>query len=1332
MNSQRPRHSSLPRPLEPLIRSPWALKWLRRLGVAFSLLLILAAVGIAWAFETGRAADALRSRMLSELKHRCGVDAEFSAFRVTALSREVELEDLRLTSDNGELLLAVEEAIVSIQLAPMFYGRIQLGRVALLAPEATLVFEDGVIANVPACVQPAPVPRPSRPTLPLALGVSELAIERGTVRIRHGDDVSVDLNDIGVSVDRAGSGGARVAVGVDDVKVMLDDRSLTIQRFRLLGRLEGLLTQPRALTVEALEVVAEKRMRIEGRGSVDLVGPVFDVRFGVDVPLDLLPRYVPRAPTISGNVGLRVHLTGQPSDPRARGELDLEDIQVDAYGPFDAARLTFVVDRSGLDVLNLDVRHGGRVRGSARLRFEEGLPFEASVEAERLSLARLLHALNVPHPWVDFRGSGPTSVRGTLAPVNLEGPFDFQVDDLVVYDRGFDAPEVANLGRDEVPEQYVLLRSLPSRVTGRWRFEPRGLHFRESEVVADGSFGQVNADIGFAQRPHRVEVSFQPLDFRDVGPIAGVRFEGDGAVQGELRITPGQKPEGDARLDLSGFTIEDIPFGWVRGGLAYRRGKQLDFNQVKGLLGESKYTGRAQVTIEPGTPVDLDLEVLEGRVEDLIIPFGLRDDDWGRPTGAFTGSGQLAGPLLSLTGPIEFKGRGLAVAGESIQSVDCGLDLDQGAIRVRRFVARKGQAEVVGLGGYDPKSKRMSVHAWTRKGRLTDIDYIADAFPALTGGLDVDLRLEGAVGSSEGRYVVDLRDVRVGELLLGDAQVEGPIRGTELSVGAQLFSGQGRASGTVDLTPGYPYDLRFEATELPAITAFATLAGRSFSGVVGGQGRLAGRIDRWATTRGEVDLRLLHLEGFGLTLDAPRPARLTIERGTVETERLELVGAASEVIASGAVGPRTVDVSLDGQLDLSILETFVPQLEQSSGSLEIDAGLNGDWSGVSMVGRASLRRGFVQVSWVEEAIKDLEADFTFSQRSILLERSRSRWAGGQVTARGRTTVGTDGLTGMAVNVEIDDARPRILLPAADATGEVDAVLRLTGGPARFRLSGRIDAGRALLEPKVELRDLVNYRSPPTAYDPRAEILDVDVLVRSGDPIRVKSDAVDFGLVGDLRLSGTNERPGILGSTRVQSRGRVNFLGRNYTFESGTIDFRDRYAFGPRYDLSLLAEVCEARVNVRIDGTLESFDTVYSSSPEMDQRDIISCLLRGIRVSDIDDQRAGGAFAGNTLLKLSGVDQEVKKVLPVDAIDVTTEFSSQAREYQPYVLVAKDLNFLASSARLEYSTSLLQTDDQRAALRVRLTPGLNLQLGWTSSIDVPLGDWGLDLKYRWEF
>ena len=430
------------RQFRPLIKRYRFTPWLTAAAVGLGLTFIAGVIAVSWAFETGRAVEVVRQQIIDELRTRCEVHAEFDELTITPLDRQLRLTQLELTDLEGAPLLSVEEALVSVRLIPVFYGRLQLSRVALLAPAATLRLSEGGIANLPKCVQPPPSSSDARSALPIALGVSELTIERGAVTLVYPDGPTIDLDEIGVTIEREPTGGTGVAIGVDDVEVTWPGKALTVQRFRLLGHLEGLLTQPRALVVDTLDIVAAEELRIRGRGSLDLVGPVFDLELDVDVPVGLVSRYVDAVPDASGRVELAVHVTGTPLSPRARGEIELSDLRVGRYGPFDRARLVAVVDLEGLEISELDVRHEGRVRGEARLRFEKGLPFEAAVVADDLSLAPLLHALDVRSPWADFRATGPTSVRGTLVPVDLMGPFDFEVRDLVVFDRGFDAPEI--------------------------------------------------------------------------------------------------------------------------------------------------------------------------------------------------------------------------------------------------------------------------------------------------------------------------------------------------------------------------------------------------------------------------------------------------------------------------------------------------------------------------------------------------------------------------------------------------------------------------------------------------------------------------------------------------------------------------------------------------------------------------------------------------------------------------------------------------------------------------------------------------------------------------
>lgn len=249
-----------------------------------------------------------------------------------------------------------------------------------------------------------------------------------------------------------------------------------------------------------------------------------------------------------------------------------------------------------------------------------------------------------------------------------------------------------------------------------------------------------------------------------------------------------------------------------------------------------------------------------------------------------------------------------------------------------------------------------------------------------------------------------------------------------------------------------------------------------------------------------------------------------------------------------------------------------------------------------------------------------------------------------------------------------------------------------------------------------------------SYLPSSEILSFGLDLRLIHGVVVKNENIDLKLKGDLQFTGTNERPGLLGSLSLEPGGRLNFVGREYQSLGGLVQFTERTRFDTQYDVSFQTSACDALIQVDLKGGMQDVSTRYSSSPDMPQEDISSCIVRGIRRRDLDQDLA--SFAGSAFLKLSGVDRQVKRVIPIDQIDVTTEFSTRTRSYEPRVLIAKEIRLLRTPVRLEYSTSLVSDDEQRTALRLRLSPELSLRLGWASTEDVPLGDWGIDLQRRW--
>jgi translocation and assembly module TamB len=1317
----------------PLIRRTTLQRILTAVAVGLAVLFFVGLGLLVWALQTGRAVEFARKSIVETLRDRCGVRTEFAELRLDAPGRTMQLSDLRIEDEKGRQLLAVDEALVAVKVFPLLYGRFQLARVALLAPSARLEIRDGVVANLPACVQPEPVTDAAAPPAsPISLGVDELTVERGSFEVEVGTAFRGQLEDIGIALVPGPSGGTDLAVGVDDGQIEILGRPLHLVRFRLLGHLAGRLTQPRALVVDALEAALDFGT-LRTSGSIDLVGPVADLRVDLDMGLENLPILLPGAPEMSGQASLDLHLTGTPDFPRARGRLETEALRVSKYGPFDRIDIQFAADREEVDLPAFAIGLGpvGGLEGKGRLRLRPGLPTELDVDTRELSLGRVLHSVGVSHPWVDLAATGPTRFTGTLDPVDLAGPFDFRVERFRVTDRPFDDPSL----RGGLPAEAVLLRAEPRRVRGRWRYWSQGLRFSDCELLADGTEGRVDATIGFKSFiTHEIDATFEPIDMDDVGPIAGVPVRGVGQLQASLRFPPtpdGRRLGGTGILELGGLAVADVPLGDVRSKVDWRQ-RIVAFEDIRATLVASPYVGRLQLDFDSDLMTEIDVEMPRGRLQDLLLPLRLRAADWGEPEGTASLTGRLRGPFRQLDGPIDLQLEKFRVAGESFVSGRLEGAFERGEVVADSIVFEKPEGRVSARGRLDPATRAFGLSA-SATIPLSSIDAAQRSAPGLTGWLRAETEVEGRPGHWTGPWSVRLDGLRARELRLDDVRAEGRLVGArtegELRWGERL-----RVLADVGLLAGSPVSVRGEVDRVPVFSAWSRAVGASpIEGTVTGSFEVSGRRGRWSRTDGEVRLSSLELavDQPDLRLPAMRlaqPVVLRLERGALLSDGLDVQGEGFRLAVSGRADPGGLEARVAGTLDLGLLEGLTRGAERADGTFTVDAAVVGPLSRPGLVGTGRLEQGFLQWSGIDDPFSDVSASIDFSRTTILLDDLRARWAGGRVSGQGSVQLGR---SRAAMFIDLDSVRPRFALPVADLTGLLSGRLTVTG-LRPLRVQGDLQTRRPLVEPRVDVRSLVDGGVVPDAYDPRSEVVEFDIGFDLEEPIRVRGDRIDATVSGDLRFTGSNQRPGLLGAASFAPGGQVNFLGRAYTIQSGVVEFRDRYRVDPSYDFAFGSEACGARIRVSLVGTLQDFDSSYVSTPDMSQRDIVSCLIRGIRIREVDNERAIGAFAGNALLKLSGVDQEVKKVIPVDQIDFTTEFSRQAREYQPRLLVAKELSFFNRSARLEYSSSLVATSDQRAAVRLRLAPRLTLQLGWTSSLDVPLGDWGLDLKHRWEW
>jgi autotransporter translocation and assembly factor TamB len=1302
---------------------------IRRIAIAIGVVFIAAVVFLLYSLKTGDAAEWVRQGVLSELHLACGVEAKFDSFTFDAFPPEVTMSGLEMQHLDGRPIISVDEAILSLQVLPLFARRIQLDRVAVLEPSATIVLQDGRILNLPSCVEPKEDQK--KVGVPIALGIRELTIERGTFDLAVDQIFRAKLNGIDIALEPRKSGsGSSVRLAVDASTLVIDGRELPLHRMRMLGHLEGLLTSPRAIVLERLEAFVGK-VEASGTGSIDLFGPVYEAKLGVQAPLAAIHDFLPDFPETAGEVDLDVSLSGTFLAPRAAGKITIDGGRIAEYKLADRVSLDLSADDKAIEISAIDIRLAdGSVTGKAHIELDKNLSVKAELGVDSISMGRALDSAGVLGAWVDYRVKGKVTAAGTLLePTQIGADFNFEVRDLIVTDGAFDAPG----------DQATLLKPGQIAVTGHAEIDDGGVSFTEATVSSGETIAHVVARINAdSNLGINVKVSFPAFDFEDIGGmIASIPFTGRGTIEGEL-FGPYDNIQATGSFAIDDSAVVAIPFGYVRGKLAWHDDSYIDLTEMTGVLGESSYTGSLSVKIEDEVPFIIKGALGEGRLQDLLLPFGLKGEDWGDPRGKITeGVFDLKGPITHLSGPIDLSIRDASIVDEKFESGRAVGRFENGVIVLEEAELDKHGATVTAKGRLDPNGGGVKARLSTRDLTLQKLDVLKTSQPKLDGKLALKMAIEGTLENGvTGTAVATFTELTAGVMTLPPGQLNGTIKGKLMEVKGALLGEALGVDGEIELAAKLPYRAALTLTKVDMPRMVGSLGeAPHWTGNVDAKVKLNGTLVDWPVSNGEIALENALFDIGAVRLETAAFARLELDEGVLSTKKLVLAGEKTRLTASGKIGAPVIDLDIVGRIDLALLEAWSPSVERAAGTLSIDSAIEGVPGNVNLVGTGKVSGGVLQWRGFDERLSAVSADLTFSQSTILIDRAEGRWAEGRVSASGSVVLDEYNVRNMAIAVLVDDVRPKLTYPTVDVSGEVNGTINVEGPPTHFFVRGELDVERGRARPKVEVTSVAGDRGrvQVNVYDPSQEIMELDLGIHVVDTLRVKNDSIDLEVNGDVRLTGTNQRFGFLGTVNVLRGGRVTLFSRVYEFQSGVIEFQDRYRFYPRYDLTLRSDACAAQITLNIVGTLdESPSPAYSSNPDMDEENIVSCLVRGVRVQELDSDLA--RFASGALWKVSGLDREVKKVLPVDEIDLTTEYSSQTRAYEPRVLVAKELTLLGGSARLEYSSSLSQSKDQEVRLRYRITPRLTLQGGWVDSNDVEpvVGDLGLDLKYRWEW
>lgn len=1217
-------------------------KWIFIIVIALLVAAPVALIGVLLYTQTG---VSLIAGQLDRLE-RFGVRIEGLS---GTLSGPLRIE--RLEVDNPRVHIVTHDIVAYLQLRELL---VQTIRVSSLTARDTLV----EIRTAP----PTPTTGPPR-FLPSFMRIDARGLEFTRLRYVNIDGTAVDadslrararisprrLRVVQFQIDAPQfniAGNARLRaerpMGLElavNGKLRMERDTQLVASARANGTIEQLainasMQQPSIANVEALFTRPDDRWRVEGQ---------------VTSPSFLLDPWLENPPLSLRNVALKVD--ARPEGIQVAGnvgipQFDSRDLTIDTRGKF-AARV--------LSIESADIAIN---ESPARLHAAGSVAFDG--EAPTLDLAVRWNNLQWPlhaEPMVSS-AAGEATLRGPL-------PYEYTVNARVIAPQVGESDATAHgiLSKQDVTISEYRVAALNGSVTGSGLLQfkqPRA--WNASMHATDIDPARINAQFP-GRISFRVKAKGQGLDSKArfaatveslSGTLRNAPLRGSGFVARDAKGWSVQRANvslGDARLALDGTLHEAIDARW-----------SLQAQSLETLLpqarGKVAFTGTAQGAVaKPHVTANLHAENLAydtWRVAQLDVEADV-DAAGGNPS-RLSLRAQRAGQREPVIDSLQITGDGVA---ENHHLSVAVVGVADGATAA----APRTVLEIAGR--YVDTIWSGSVRATDIKdGRRTGEPLVMNDAANIVIARDRASLDKLCIALGKGQFCADGKWQRNGPW-------EGTVSGYEVPLAVVLPpSGEqaeyaGRIEGRVHAfgAPGQPWQGEAGARIIDAAIIYRPPGAEPETLNLGNGGLAA------TATAERVDFSL----GLQAFADTFLYANAQITRnGSNDLLHLPLTG----------------DIRVRAA-DANILPIVFPDIDNAAGLLTANANVRGSLAAPQIDGRVELANGEFDSYRVNLALRELNLVADLASRGLDFKGSGRAGdgrldVGGHLTWREGVSRGELRLSGQ--NLLVAD------LPEYRVVASPDLRFRIDGRD--LHVAGDVIIPSASIKPAdltgaVQASEDARYVGEHPAERAGRFTVHSEIRITMGDDVRVDA----FGLQGRITGGvGTTIRTGEVALGRGElsvADGRYEAYGQKLDITRGRLLFEATSLDDPALDIEAQRKVETVKVGLNVRGTLRAPRLTFFSDPSMPQTSIVSYLLVGKPIDDMQSSdRATMSSARDTLSVQGGgvLASQLGRRLGLDEVGVESSTGTSGQSNQSLVLG----KFLSPRLFISYGISLTES------------------------------------------
>lgn len=420
-----------------------------------------------------------------------------------------------------------------------------------------------------------------------------------------------------------------------------------------------------------------------------------------------------------------------------------------------------------------------------------------------------------------------------------------------------------------------------------------------------------------------------------------------------------------------------------------------------------------------------------------------------------------------------------------------------------------------------------------------------------------------------------------------------------------------------------------------------------------------------------------------------------------------------------------IEVHADADIDLEAASVFLDQdINQLEGIIEAHLTVGGSVAKPRVDGKVVATDANYFNSLTGTRLSDLNCSLVANNQTFSIERcTATDGAKGSYSVLGDLTLPGEEPNG-AINSSIVLKSVNILRRSdieSQATGDIS----ITGDFDEILAQGDIEVApfEAIIDMNVgssapELNVIEIYPAAEhsdSSAGPKSPTIHLDVSVTASQQAFLRGRGLEAELSGNIKLAGTAKNPEYNGEFNT-IRGEFEVFGKEFNIEQGQVSFVNSaaaIAINGKY------EEDDIEITAEINGQNDDYEISFTSVPSMPEDEILSYIIFGESVADIEPLKAIQLALAIQKLQGGGGSFDAlgtaRDLLDVDSISIESQSADDESEGGLNIGVGKYLN---DKTYLELERTPDPAEPWKGNIEIELTPRIFLETttGGTSGLD----------------